>query len=287
MLFIEPTAGISPIVQFIQKAQKRLDINTYLMTDRRVLATLRAAVQRGVNVRVIITRRPYGHRPHGEIRALRATGAHVRYAPPRFTGRYRFDHAKYMVSDHASEIGTANLTWSAFHKNREYLWMGQSARVSEALGDVFQADWSRRRVGPGPRRTLVLAPGATTALVSALRVPGPVCVESEELGHDRRLLAAFRAKAGDIRLLLPRRLSQYDRRIATTLASYGVRVRTLSHPYLHAKLIAGTRSAFMGSENLSPTSLKHNREVGIVLRGHDAQILRDQCDRDWRKGHRP
>lgn len=287
MLFIEPSAGMAPIIHFIEKAQKRLDINMYLMTDRRALGALRAAVQRGVNVQVIIARQPYGGRPHGETRALRATGAQVRYAPPRFTGRYRFDHAKYMVSGHASEIGTANLSWSAFHRNREYIWVGHSARVAGALGEVFRADWSRHQVGSAPRRTLVLAPGATDALVSVLDAPGPVCVESEELGHDRSVLAALRAKAGEVRLLLPQRLSRYDLGIARALTSYGVHVRTLNRPYLHAKLIAGIHGAFIGSENLSPTSLHHNREVGIVLRGRDAQILRQQCERDWQKGHRP
>lgn len=287
MLFIEPHAGVAPVVRFIRDAQTRLDINTYLLTDRVVLAAVRSAVRRGVRVRIIIARHPYGRRPHGEMARLRATGAAVRYAPPRFTGRYVFDHAKYMVAGHNGEIGTANMTWSAFHRNREYLWVGRDPRIAQALRAVFQADWSRRRAGDGPRQVLVLAPGAAAALVRALQAPGHVCIESEEIGRDRPVLAALRAKGGSADLLLPTRLSPYDRRVAQTVAAFGVHVRFLARPYLHAKLIAGPDRAFIGSENLSPTSLDRNREVGIVVRGAGAHRLWDQCRRDFARGRAP
>ncbi|MHB1512024.1 MAG: phospholipase D-like domain-containing protein [Acidiferrobacter sp.] len=286
MLFIEPQAGVAPVVRFIHHAHKRLDINTYLLTDRVILRAVHSAVRHGVRVRIIIARHPYGRRPRGEIARLRATGAQVRYAPRRFSRRYVFDHAKYMVSGERGEIGTANMTWSAFRKNREYLWIGHNPRVALALRTVFQADWSRRPAGRGPRETLILSPGATADLVHTLRMPGRVCIESEELGRDRPVLAALRAKGRSADLLLPSRLNRYDRRVARSLASSGVQVRFLRHPYLHAKLIAGPDRAFIGSENLSPSSLKHNREVGLVLRGHDARTLFDQCQRDFGRGAR-
>lgn len=291
MLFIEPHAGIAPIVRFVRAAHVRLDINTYLLTDRRVLNAVRAAVARGVRVRIIIARHPYGRRPRGELTRLRATGAVVRYAPPRFTsqavgnaGRYVFDHAKYMVAGNNAEIGTANMTWSAFHKNREYLWVGHDPRIAEALRAVFYADWTRRHAGAALRRVLVLSPGATGALVRLLRAPGRVCVESEELGRDRPVLAALRAKGPAASLLLPARLDRYDRRMARLVASYGVHVRFLRAPYLHAKLIADPTQAFIGSENLSPSSLNHNREVGLILQRHAARRLFDQCQRDFARG---
>ncbi|WP_298136420.1 phosphatidylserine/phosphatidylglycerophosphate/cardiolipin synthase family protein [Acidiferrobacter sp.] len=294
MLFIEPHAGPAPVIQFVRAARGPLDINTYLLTDRRILSSVRAAVRRGVRVRIIIARHPYGGRPHGELTRLRATGALVRYAPPRFTThaagdgrRYVFDHAKYMVSGDASEIGTANMTWSAFHRNREYLWVGHDPRISEALRTVFQADWTRHRAGPGPRRVLVLSPGATGALVRLLNAPGRVCVESEEIGRDRPVLSALRAKGPAADLLLPARLNRSDRRIAYRVARRGVHVRLLRTPYLHAKLIADPTQAFIGSENLSPTSLTRNREVGLILRRRAARRLYAQCQRDFARGFRP
>ncbi len=284
MVFIEPRAGIAPFIRFIEEARGDLDINAYLATDHKALRAIRGAVDRGVRVQVLVARHPYGGRPRAEIARLNATGAHVRYAPRRFSGRYVFDHAKYMVSGDTAEIGSANLTWSAFHKNREYIWMGRNVAVAQALRAVFSADWQRKVAGPLPRKSLVLAPGATTALVRAIRAPGRMCIETEELGRDRALLAALRVKGSAVHLLLPSRLSPYDRGIAQIVASYGVHVRYLAKPYLHAKLIAGIHTAFIGSENFSVTSLVHNREVGILLKGRDARTLDHQCERDWDQG---
>lgn len=281
MLWIEPAARTAPLVQFIAQARGTLDINTYLATDRRILRAITTAVGRGVHVRVLVDRRPYGGRPRGEVAHLKTTGAQVRYAPPRFTGRYRFDHAKYMVSGTRVEIGSANLTWSAFYKNREYLWIAYRPAVATALKTVFDADWLRKRAGSGPRQTLVLSPGATGALTHVIKQPGSVCIESEELGNDRAILAALRSRGASVHLLLPSQLSPYDRGIATQLKTSGVRIRFLTHPYLHAKLIAGQNEAFLGSENFSYASLNKNREVGIILGDPGAEQLYAQCGRDW------
>ena len=280
-IYTEPQAGVRPVIAFIQRARGPLNINAYLMTDRRIIRAITHDVRRGIRVRILIDRRPYGGRPRGEIARLRATGAQVHYAPARFTGRYRFDHAKYMVNGQATEIGTANLTWSAFHKNREYCDITRQPAIAHALHAVFTSDWHNRPAGNAPRHTLVLSPGATPALVAAIRQPGGVCIESEELGKDRAILDALRVKGGQARILLPATLNRYDRHLAQGLTTAGVRVRYLVAPYLHAKLIAGRTEAFLGSENFTWTSLNRNREVGILLGHPTAARLDRQCLRDW------
>ena len=286
MLAIQPYAGVRPFEQFIARSRGTLDINMYLFTDRLLIRAVRAAVARGVHVRIILDRRPYGGRPHGEAQTLRAVGAQVRFAPPRFTGKYRFDHAKYLVAGTRVAIGSANFTWSAFHRNREYDWLATAPMVAQALQMVFQADWTGRRAGTPPRRVLVLSPGATPELLAAIGQPGPVCIESEEMGNDRQILSALRHKGRLARIILPSTLSRYDQRFARALAAAGVRVRFLASPYIHAKLVAGHREAFIGSENFSWASLNRNREVGVMLGQPDAHRLFTQCVHDW-AGARP
>jgi phosphatidylserine/phosphatidylglycerophosphate/cardiolipin synthase-like enzyme len=48
-------------------------------------------------------------------------------------------------------------------------------------------------------------------------------------------------------------------------------------------MIVGDRLAFIGSQNISWSSLNHNREVGIILRGQAVDTLRAQFNRDWRR----
>ncbi len=280
MLLIEPAAGSAPIAAFIRTARRRLDINAYMVTDRKILAALAADARHGVDIRVLLDQHPYGGRPSGERRAIQATGAHVRFAPQRF----RFDHAKYLIADGRKiAIGSANLTYAAFHKNREYIWVSRQPQAVRALRAVFAADWAGRPAGAAPRASLILSPGSTAALVRLIGQPGPVCVETEELGRDRPILAALRRKGPDAAVVLPAS-SSADRKEARALAHSGVRVRFLRHPYLHAKLIVGPEAAFIGSENFSWTSLNANREVGVVLGNPDRGLLFQQCARDWQRG---
>ncbi|MDA8390554.1 MAG: phospholipase D-like domain-containing protein [Gammaproteobacteria bacterium] len=281
MLWIEPQAGVAPIVHFIERAHKQLDINAYLLTDRRVLRAMRAAVQRGVRVRVIIDRHPYGDRPAAELGRIRQTGAQLRFPPGRFARPYVFDHAKYMVSGHALEIGSANFTWSTFHRDRDYIWTTRTPGLVSAARAVFDADWHDRRAGAAVRDRLVVSPGATTDLVQAISQPGRVCIESEEMGHDRGIVKALSKKGRLARVVLPAHLDRFDRRVAKWLVRAGVRVRYLHTPLMHAKLVAGDGIVYMGSQNFTWSSLNRNRELGVFLPGQVGAQARARCERDW------
>lgn len=68
----------------------------------------------------------------------------------------------------------------------------------------------------------------------------------------------------------------------TALLRAGVAVRDLRYPYVHAKmfLVDGV-VAFVGSENLSPTSLDLNREVGVLVRGKSVTYAAATFALDW------
>lgn len=280
-LFVEPYAGVTPVVQVIERARDTLDLNVYLLDDRPILHALREAVARGVRVRVILERHPYRMRAYKirkEYREVATTGAEVRFAPSRF----HYDHAKYVCDDVRCEIGTANYTWSAFHRNREYLLSTAAPIVVHAARAVFNADWHRVPAGRKPRQVLVLSPGSTAALVEAIRQPGPVAIEQEELDSDRPIMAALRSRGRAVRLLLPQSAERRDARRINELRQAGVRIRFMPRStYLHAKLIVGRHLAFVGSENFSWNSLNRNREMGLLIGGRTLRKAYKQFNADW------
>ena len=289
-LFIEPHAGVPPILQLIQSAHRDLDIGVYYLDDRKILSAVRDAVRRGVDVRVMVEPKPYGMKPwqvRKEVRAIEATGAHFRYVPNRFVShgdRYAFYHAKYVVNGHEAEIGTANMDWSAFHRNREYLYDTTNPQVVRAVQAVFDADWDRQRAPAWAHRVLVLSPGTSAAqLLEVINQPGPIDVESEELGPYRPILDTLAAKGKDLRLILPSSINREDKRDMAFLEQHGCQVRLLPNKpiYMHAKMVVGERLAFIGSENFTETSLQDNREMGLILNGSDLGKLKAQFDRDW------
>jgi len=292
MLYVEPHAGPAPVIQVIEQAHRGVDLNVYYLSDRPILAALARAERRGVRVRIILDKKPYGMKPWAirrELKSVKEVGAEVHWAPPRFEarpGHWVFDHAKYVCNGHECEIGTANFDWSAFHRNREYLDVTHAPTVVKAALAVFQADWTGRRAGAYAHWALVLSPGSEPKLQALIDQPGQVDIESEEMGTDRAILEAIAAKGREARVILPASISAQDRRNVEWLESRGVQVRLLkkSPIYMHAKMIVGARESFIGSENFSASSLNLNREMGLVLSGGGR--LAAQFDRDWARARR-
>ena len=290
-LFIEPHAGVSPIIQVIQSARREISAGVYYLADRPILAALKAAHARGVDVRVIIEGKLYGIRPwmvRKEEKAIEATGATLHLAPYRFeshSNHYAFQHSKYLCSGHECEIGTANFDWSALgHKNREYLYVTRNAQVVHAANAVFNADWLNKKAPAYAHQVLVLSPDTSTAqIVSAINQPGPVDIESEELGPYAPTLDAIAAKGTLARVILPSSINAIGKKGVAFLRSHGVQVRLMpkSPIYMHAKMLVGGAEAFVGSENFSQTSLDLNREMGLLLNGRDIRELQTPFNKDW------
>ncbi len=284
-LYAEPGAGAAPIVSVIDGARQAVDLNVYYLSSKPILEALHRAVGRGVQVRVILDQKPYGIHNDLVIREannVQATGAALHWAPMRFEQR-AFDHAKYVCSESACEIGTANFDPSAFSRNREYLYVSGDAGLVQAARGVFDADWNGRRAPESARKVLVLSPGAEQALLWVIHQPGPVSIETEELGNARGILDALSSRGSAVRLILPDSISAGNRRNAQWLAQHGVQVRLMPRrtAYMHAKIIVASQAAFMGSQNFSETSLQRNREMGLLLGPTDAQALQRQFDADW------
>lgn len=288
MLYIEPYAGSTPVTSIIDAARHTIVMNVYFLSSNAVLNAIAKANSRGVSVSVIIDGKPYGMSSSSvntEIRKIRSTGAMLKVAPSRFESyghHYAFDHAKYVCNGHKCEIGTANFDYSAFHRNREYLYVTKNTAVVAAARTVFNADWNNQRAGNFPRQKLVLSPYSSQTILQVLTQAGPVYIESEELGSDKEILNAIAHKGKNAWLIVPSSLSTKDKQNCNKLAAYGVHIAYMPNSvYMHAKMITGNLFAFIGSENFSYTSLNKNREMGIILGGNSIQELHAQFHKDW------
>ena len=183
---------------------------------------------------------------------------------------------------------TPLLIISAFHKNREYLYVTQNTQVVDAANAVFNADWHNQHAPAVAHRVLVLSPGTSAAqIIGVIDQPGPVDIESEELGPYAPTLDAIAAKGARARVILPASINANGKRDVAFLRSHGVQVRLMpkSPLYMHAKMIVGGSEAFVGSENFSQTSMEANREMGLLLGGRDIGELQAQFDRDWNRAN--
>jgi phosphatidylserine/phosphatidylglycerophosphate/cardiolipin synthase-like enzyme len=186
-----------------------------------------------------------------------------------------------VLDDRTVIVSTANFSRSAFDGNREFIEVDTSRADVHELSNVFRADWDNLPPTLGSS-DLVVAPSNARARFTSLINSARHSIEiyAEEF-QDPRIagLLASRARANvSVRMLLPPSASSHLTRAETAALS----IRTLGSPYIHAKvIIADGRVAFVGSENLSQTSLDQNREVGLFTRGPSLVRLEKVFQADW------
>ncbi len=243
----------------------------YVVTNQAIEQALVAAAARGVAVRVILDQSPDGLQSDAQ-QAYQFFQQHhiaVHYAPNRFT----YDHAKVLViDDRTAFIGSANMTYDGLDSNREYDVETTNSQVVHAVQTVFNADWTNTPAGPGPRRVLILSPGSQSDLIALIESAHTRLDLEEEEAPDSAVTAALEAvEAHGVKVtLLEAETSSNTTSVGSyelaELARHGVTVAIVDHPYLHAQLIVANDNVFIGSENLSTTSLYDNREIGVVWR---------------------
>lgn len=295
-VFVEPDAGVTPVLHAITGAQRVLRVEVYLLTDTRIVHALEDAAARGVSVYVLMEMHPYGSgvgSPLQTLEELNAAGVRAQASNPA----YHYTHAKLLIVDDATAyILTANLSrsglgGSSVSANREYgVIDGQRADV-RALVTMYQADWEHRQ-SSASTPDLVISPLNSRTKIAAMiaQAKHSLLLEDEEMYDtaSEQLLASAARRGVQVEVVLPKPQSGGTSGSAdvATLKRAGVQVRYLSQPYMHAKLIlADGVLAFVGSENFSATSLDQNREVGIELAAHASIApLAATFARDWAAG---
>lgn len=282
--FVGPVGLKTRLGTLIDSAKVSLDIHMYLWTVEDLAMKVVAAKQRGVAVRVILDPDSLGNNAVEPI--FSSGGVNWKNAG----SLYSFSHAKYLIVDKTqAAIMSNNFNVDAMSKERNY---GAIDRDPEDLADlqaIFEYDWK-------------LANGATTLPPVDLKCTRLIVSPTNS---KQRLIAhiASAQTSLDVEIMY---LSEADIQSAITAAkSRGVNVRVImsdamddSVPVLkaagitvktppssisvHAKLIIADSVAFVGSENMSFTSLAKNREVGVLAFEPAAFMpIKTQFDSDW------
>ncbi len=263
-VLVEPEAGPQAVLDLMAAARRSLWMEMYLLTDADAIAALAERAAAGLDVRVILEPAPYGDADGNQAAyaQLAAAGVDVRWATARFT----YTHAKAFTVDHARLVVlTLNLTRDGLAGNREYVGVDDDPTDVAAAEAIFAADAVGASTGaPGGR--LVTSPESSRAALAALiaGARASLTLETEELtdGGIRDALLAARARGVKVTIAWPGPAGA----VSAALAAAGAVLRVPSAPPIHGKvLVADDRTLYVGSANLSPTSLDDDREIGLLL----------------------
>ena len=255
-LILDPAARKPALLDLIGSARRRLVLSLFRCDDLTVLDALASALERGVEVEAVLTKRAKGGKKRLKKLwgALEEMGAVVtRYADP--VVKY---HAKYLVADNTTAmITTLNPTRKCFTRTWDAILITRDPAVVKGLVTLARADAAGR---PLPRRPL-----------SRRLIVGPERSREEIRGliagakHSIRILDHKLSDPDLVALLRERRQD-------------GVTVSVVGkHPIRgfapHGKMMIIDESrAILGSTALSTLSLDFRREVSVVV--HDPALVK-------------
>jgi phosphatidylserine/phosphatidylglycerophosphate/cardiolipin synthase-like enzyme len=281
-VFVGPTGLETRMASLIDGAKTSLDIQMYLFTSSSLANKIVAAKNRGVLVRVLLDP---DHEGNTSVEStLTSGGVTWKPAPSLFS----FSHAKYLIVDRAQAvIMSMNWNYDAFIDERNY---GMVDRDPEDIADVqriFDADWAMANGGPAQvadlacTRLIVSPTNAKSRLVELINsAQSTLDLELMYMSEDsiRNAVAMAKGRGVTVRALMQESMGED----ITYLKGLGVTVRSANSFFLHAKLIIADDVAFVGSENMSFTSLTKNREVGaLAFEPTSFAPIRTQFDSDW------
>ncbi|MFT3836562.1 MAG: phospholipase D-like domain-containing protein [Myxococcaceae bacterium] len=280
--FAAPDVAEGPFLDAINSATHTIKIEMYQFTNSSIREAVKAKATAGLDVQVMFdgSQQPVNQTSFDQ---LQAAGAKVFWSNPYFT----YTHAKFMVvDDTVALISTGNYD-GYMHSGRNFGAIDRDPTDIATLDTIFQADLDHKAPSIACTR-LVVSPQNSRArhleLIGSAK--HTLIIESMQFSDAAIQNAVLeRKQAGvDVRVLIaaPSWVSE-NTNSGGWLKSNGIPARWRKTPAIHVKafVIDGV-TTFLGSENLSKTSLDHNREVGVVsTEADDAALVTDTFETDW------
>ena len=272
-LFVQPEAGLDPILAAIRKAKKCIQILIFRLDRTEIEKALVEALERGVAVQVLVANTNRGGDKilrRFEMRSLERGITVTRTADDLV--RY---HGKMLIIDEKELLLLAfNFTHLDISLSRSFaIGTTNKGLVAEAVR-LFECD-SKRTAYTAENKDFVVSPAnAREQLTAFIR------------GAKKQLLMyEMKISDSDFVKLLNEKISQgVDVRVIGSTSNKGGTLPSRKLPTrLHARaIIRDGRSVFLGSQSLRKLELEARREIGIIV--HDAKIAKQMVgifDKDW------
>lgn len=136
-LIVSPNNSKMRLLEHIASATENLDIEVMYISETTIRDAILAAKNRGVAVRVIVN-----EANDDSIVMLKNAGIPVK-TPKTF-----YLHAKLIIADDVAFVGSENMSYTSFAKNREVGALAFEPSAFSPIKDQFEADWASSTPSP-------------------------------------------------------------------------------------------------------------------------------------------
>ena len=250
-LIVGPTNS-SYIITLLQGAKKAVYIEVYELTYSELAKTLEDLASRGVQVYLVLSANVYGGVPSTEkelVQEMEASGVNV-----TFLSGFNYVHSKVFVIDNETVIlGSINPTYSGLRKDLGVDLVIHNSTIAEAFASVILSDYYGVPVNNVSFPGMVVSPiNSYSYLKDLLSQSGTVYLALEEVYQDSGLVGY---------------ISSHSEIVG--VANRGDAISELGLKQMDnvtAKVIVVGDYVYVGSINLSHSSLYENRELGIIIK---------------------
>lgn len=237
-----------------------LFIRLYNITDQNSISLLKDRARAWTKIKMILENDKFWP---DEQQEPRGWGIQVRNDAKLHTN---FVHAKTFVSSGFFIIQTANLTHSAWNKQREYYVVGHDPQIISNLQMLFMKDREGHDIDMKDIHPNLVFCGIdcrykiTELLQSA---QSSIRIQNQYI-EDKEIIWILSDKINqgiDVKITLPEGEDEKAKDLP-----FDQELRFLTKPRIHAKaLLIDEKYFLVSSINLSTNSLDNNREIGIII----------------------
>ena len=266
-----PDIGVlDRITGLMDSTKKRLYVEVYILTEKRIIKSMIDAHKRWVDVKAVFEKNVFGawNINKKAYDSLKASWIDVTYAS---TENYKYTHSKYMILDDSYLISTGNFSYSSFKTNKEIFVSWNDMEDVSKLVKIFDSDhaWERLVVCDN---WLVVSPFCPqNELLTLIDSAKSSIYVYDEVIDDKDIenaLSAKKATGVDVKVIVwdTKKVSA-NTELIKRLSQKGIEILAPKKPFVHAKMImVDSKFAYIWSINLTKNSISNNREVWIILK---------------------
>lgn len=275
-LIVQPDDGISPLVEAVKAAERRVDILIFRFDKPSLEKALEDAVERGVVVRALIAHTNRGG--EDRLRKLELRFLERGVTVSRTADDLARYHGKMMVADDRLFVLGYNYTKLDIDKSRSFGLVTKNKGLIAAAEALYEADSTRQPYTPHCDDDFIVSPECSrVALTRFIK-----SAEKQLLIYDQKLSDPMM-----LRLLQAKVREGVEVRVLgkTGKGSQGIESVKLADRRLHVRaIVVDGKEVFIGSQSLRKLELDGRREIGMICRtAAVARRVAQVFELDWQK----
>lgn len=269
----------------IKQAKHSIKFEVYTFTHRKLANLLINKAKQGVIVQGIIEETPYKRKKVNNyiVKLFKENHIPIKlYKKPK-----SYLHQKSLIIDNSNVwILTGNFTYSGLYNQRNFAYQTNDKGIIKNITQLFQDDW-KNSLPVSLSKQLVISPINSAEKIKDL-------IDSSKHGlwiyainlSDKQIWTSLEnaAQNQEVELMISK---DFPEKLAKHLCKNHLKLHQLIKPKQHAKVIIqdvydSNSNAYIGSANLSYTSLHRNRELGVITKNpRVTEKLIKQFKEDW------